>query len=110
MRLGMRLLNPCKEMDYGAIIFEDPDTHELVGSTPIARYHIDILDLNNPSLVLARKERSELRALLDVPVLLKNETALTDPGLQTVMKALQQILGYKIPNIPAPPTARIDHQ
>src|ERR1700690_2436329 len=49
--LGLRFLNCCNEQDYGEHIFEDPDTHELVGVTPEGRYHVRNCDLNAPHLV-----------------------------------------------------------
>src|SRR5258708_40289089 len=33
-RLGARFLNPTKEQDYGAHIFEDTTSYELIGTTP----------------------------------------------------------------------------
>ena len=34
---GCRFLNPCKEIDYGKQIFENPTTHELIGTTKAAK-------------------------------------------------------------------------
>jgi hypothetical protein len=51
---GIRFLNPCAEWDYGECIFENPVTHELIGKTPAARYHIEMLRLNNESFVWER--------------------------------------------------------
>lgn len=56
---GCRFLNCCDEIDYGKVIFEDPSTHLLVGTTPAARYHIEKIDLNSPDLVAMRKRRFE---------------------------------------------------
>jgi hypothetical protein len=47
----MRLLNPCKETDYGEHIFEDPATGELKGASPPGCTQIRICDLNAPHLV-----------------------------------------------------------
>lgn len=62
--LGLRFLNPCNEKDYGEHMFEDPQSHRLVGVTPAGRYHIRMLDLNADHLVAERRERAEIRALL----------------------------------------------
>jgi hypothetical protein len=37
---GLRFLNCCEEVDYGEQIFEDPISHELVGTTPAAKFHL----------------------------------------------------------------------
>jgi HNH endonuclease len=63
-KLGMRFLNCCEETDYGVHIFEDPDSHELVGVTPQGRFHIRACDLNAPHLVAERAERTELWQML----------------------------------------------
>jgi hypothetical protein len=59
-KLGFRFLNCTEEPDYGLHIFEDPDTHELVGVTTEGRYHIRACDLNIPHLIQERKERFEI--------------------------------------------------
>ena len=98
---GVRFLNPCKEADYGAQIFEDPETHLLVGTTPAAVYHIRVLSLNADFLVNERHERALLRKLL-------NETAFTSkaltPGslLEAIAKLRSQV-ALMIPPIPAGP-------
>jgi hypothetical protein len=56
---GCRFLNPCKEIDYGEQIFEDPITHNLIGTTPAAIWHIRICGLNAEHLVFERAKRSE---------------------------------------------------
>jgi len=56
---GCRFLNPCEEMDYGEQIFEDPDTHRLVGTTPAAIWHIRICALNADPLVNEREKRAK---------------------------------------------------
>jgi hypothetical protein len=63
--LGIRFLNCCKEADYGVHIFEDPDTHEVVGVTPAGRYHVRSCDLNAQHLVDERAERAALWLLLE---------------------------------------------
>ncbi len=62
--LGLRFLNSCAEQDYGKHIFEDPETHRLVGVTHAGRYHIRMLDLNADHLVAERGERAKIRTLL----------------------------------------------
>jgi hypothetical protein len=61
---GIRFLNCCKELDYGRCIFEDAATHRVFGTTPAARYHVRILDLNAPHFVEERAERAHYRTLL----------------------------------------------
>lgn len=60
----LRFLNCCKETDYGVHIFEDPDTHEVVGVTPEGKYHVRYCDLNDPYFIKERKERTNLWRLL----------------------------------------------
>ncbi len=55
---GFRFLDCTKELDYGVHIFEDPDTHEVVGITPAGRYHVTGCDLNAPQFVEERKQRA----------------------------------------------------
>jgi hypothetical protein len=62
---GIRFLNPCEEWDYGVQIFEDPLTHELIGKTPAALYHIRILRLNHESFVWERRLRADLLQILE---------------------------------------------
>lgn len=56
---GCRFLNPCEEMDYGGQFFETPGTHELVGVTAAARWHIRVCGLNADHLVQERRRRTE---------------------------------------------------
>lgn len=100
---GTRLLNPCEETDYGEQIFEDPNTHVLVGTSANARYHITILRLNDPHLVLARKERATHRALLkQCPILVKGGFS----EAASKLAELEEILRTHIPDIPPPPHAQ----
>lgn len=103
--LGVRFLNPCEETDYGKQLFEDPATHELIGTTTAARYHIEMLDLNNPSLVLHRKERAEMWEIVNSPVMAKTRTKEDEREAAEICRTLLGILETKIPMIPAPPTA-----
>src|SRR5271165_2628222 len=59
-KMGVRFLNPCEEWDYGVCVFEYPLTHELIGKTPAARYHIKMLQLNHESFTSERKMRAQL--------------------------------------------------
>jgi hypothetical protein len=95
---GIRFLNCCEEMDYGVHIFENPETHELVGVTPAGRYHIIACDLNADHLVTERRERSLLRALLTRTVAIVRPTA--DLGsLRASLKLLGSIVDRMIPPI-----------
>jgi len=58
LRSGCRFLNPCEEMDYGEQIVEDARTHELIGLTIAARWHIRVCGLNAPLLVQERRKRA----------------------------------------------------
>lgn len=97
---GVRFLNPCEEEDYGSQIFEDPDSHVLIGTTPSAIYHIEILHLNAPFLVQERMDRARLSKLI-------SQTLVTvrGPGaiVQNQFQDLQRILGTMIQEIPPPP-------
>ena len=95
-RKGIRFLNCCEEMDFGVHIFEDPDTHELVGVTPQGKYHVRSCDLNAPHLVEERAERANLKSILEErAVFLKRGWEL--PG---ELQALKQVLATMIPSIP----------
>lgn len=98
---GVRFLNPCKEQDYGSQIFEDPNTHVLIGTTPAAIYHIDVLQLNAHFLVQERIDRAVLSELI-------SQTLVTvrGPGavVQNQIQDLQRVLGTMIPEIPPPNT------
>ncbi len=95
---GIRFLNCCEEMDYGVHIFENPETHELVGVTPAGRYHIIACDLNADHLVTERRERSLLRALLTRTVAIVRPTA--DLGsLRASLTLLGSIVDRMIPPI-----------
>ena len=98
---GMRFLNCCDEQDYGRCIFENPQTHELVGTTPAAIYHIEIIDLNAPHLVKSRRDRAEVRALLTKKGYLDIKNG---PKVSEYSKALEKIAEEDlIPPIPPPP-------
>lgn len=104
---GLRFIDPTKEIDYGQQIFEDPETHELIGVTPAARYHIRGLDLNAPILILRRKNRSALHNVLHGIRLVfykgewNNLASLT--GAAKSIACLREELERMIPLIPPPP-------
>lgn len=100
---GNRYLDPCAETDYDEQIFEDPLTHALVGINKAARYHILMLDLNNPALVHHRGERAKLWALFNGPAVCKPGTSSTDAAAAHVGETLLAILQSKIPPISPPP-------
>jgi len=95
-RRGIRFLNCCDETDYGVHIFEDPDTHELVGITPEGRYHVRCCDLNAKHLIEERSERHKLWELLRTqPVKIKSGWSLPLPA-----QAMKQVVERMIPIIP----------
>lgn len=99
-RLGLRFLNPFHEQDYGLHIFEDPTTHELVGATPAGRFQIEMCDLNAPHLMRERRDRAEIRNILE------NTPATVSGSLKAFSEslgALQKELALKIPAIAPPP-------
>jgi hypothetical protein len=102
---GIRFLDCCREVDYGKHIFEDPDTHEVVGVTPAGIYHVRNCDLNAPHLVQERKERAELRRLLDkTPIVLSDKPFILAQkplwSLPDEATALSEVLKTMIPEIP----------
>lgn len=98
-RRDIRFINPCGEMDYGVHIFEDPETHELVGETPAGKFQIDICDLNNETFIHERKARSLLLASLKSPLKFKGSWHI----LKTATDMLVGPTGTFIPEIPPPP-------
>lgn len=107
---GVRFLNPCVETEYGTEIFEDPNTHELIGTTDNARYHILMLDLNNETLVHQRAERSILLGLFHQPAICNPSSPARDGAAAIVGTKVMEILRTKIPEIPPPPSGRIDQE
>lgn len=99
---GIRLLNCCRETDYDCVIFEDPETHELVGTTKAARYHIEILDLNAPFLVAERRRRTEYRAKLGRGPI-QCSTSAGFAKLTEVINAFKREVETMIPPIKPPP-------
>lgn len=105
-KAGVRFLNPTKEHDYGVHIFEDPQSHELVGVTPAGKYQIRCCDLNSPHLVLERRDRAKLRELLDDYGVTSKAPlqALDGQQLADYSALLRGIVERMIPPIPAPAT------
>ena len=94
---GCEFIDCCKEVDYGNVIFEDPLTHRLVGTTPAAIYHIEMIDLDNPGLVKAREHRSKVLSTLAEAEKSK------DPAIKAIVAKLEDEKKYLIPPIPPPP-------
>ena len=93
--LGSRFLNCTKEIDYGVHIFEDPDTHELVGVTPEGRYHILNCDLNSPHFTLERTKRAACwEAIQNTPITANSFS------LPPTFYPLLQVIEEMIPMIP----------
>ncbi len=97
---GFRFLNPCKEMDYGSQIFENPTTHELIGTTPAARWHIRMCGLNAEHLVQERAKRTyHWEQLKNVPIQFHG-----DPQwIADLAKSYRELVETMIPEIPSPP-------
>jgi hypothetical protein len=100
---GIRFLDCTKEVDYGESIFENPETHHLVGITPAARWHINELDLNAPFLVKKRRDRSLLLySLSKCPVVAKKPLPEMGPFVELV-DVCRELADEMIPEIPPPP-------
>lgn len=104
-KLGIRFLDCTKEMDFGECIFEDPDTHKLVGTTPAAIWHIRQLDLNAQHLIKQRWQRTALKRHLSQPSIADVDKWDSDTIrlAQESIQNVKTILGDMIPEIPAPP-------
>ncbi len=103
---GVELINPCKDDDYGKQIFENPETHKLVGVTPAGRYHIHICDLNAPFLIEERATRSKLRLLWDSGLWKCRGNYWALPDGDAVVASVQSFYDHiqlLIPPIPKPP-------
>jgi hypothetical protein len=99
-KMGYRLLNPTKEMDYGVDIFENPQTQELVSATPAGQYHIDMLDLNHETFVWERRKRAQYIHLMNSsPALLAG----TFGELRDLMTFVREQIELLIPPIAAAP-------
>lgn len=92
--LGLRFLNPTEEQDYNHQIFEDPQTHKLVGTTVAARYHIRVLGLNDDFFIRQRLHRSMIAFMFAMPGIMHG-----NPVVEAVKEALSEL----IPPIDPPP-------
>lgn len=102
---GCRFLNCCEEQDYDEQIFEDPDTHYLIGATTAAIWHIRNLDLSAPHLVDERRDRAELRRLLNAqPIRVKPDADKAQMDL--LIERLKKSLETMIPDIRPPPVGQ----
>lgn len=68
-RAGIYFIDPTKERDYDFQIFENLETGELIPTTRAAEYHIEMLGLNDETFMRERRERTQLRILLESPVI-----------------------------------------
>jgi hypothetical protein len=107
-KAGIRFLNPCEEFDYGSKIFEHPITHRLVGTTPAARYHIRVLDLNAPFLTHARKKRADLIRLRDEGCWDYLAESFNSPDALEAAQNFMEYIEEEIPPIPPPPIMYLD--
>jgi hypothetical protein len=98
--MGIRLLNPCEEEDYGVHICEDPVTRELVGTTVPGRNQVRAFDLNADHLVKERRDRTELRLAVARFRGDADRLKLILPG--ELLQKIEQAIGYMIPGIPPP--------
>lgn len=93
---GVRFLDPCDERDYGSHIFEDPTSHELIGTTPAGRYQILMCDLNAQHLVLKRRTRTAVGRILFGPGEIKSDFATALEAITELRKEYER----SIPSIP----------
>lgn len=93
-KLGIRFLDPCAEIDYGQLLFEDPDSFEIWGESPAARYHIRILDLNAPHLVEERRNRFQMWRLYSDPsiVTMLGTQSTAHAGVKAFSDELRQMI------------------
>jgi hypothetical protein len=103
---GLRFLNPCKEMDYGVHIFEDPVTHQLVGTTAVGKYHIRCCDLNAEHLVRERSDRAEIHALLETKRVTFQHPGSFDRASEEIRLLMQQVekMIPEFPYLPSQPS------
>ena len=106
-REGVRFLNPTKERDYGAQIFEDPQTGKLIPTSPAAFYHIEMLGLNAATFVRERVDRRALAKLFPTPDQLHFGGSSPAEMLKslTVIRDLIQNMIPPIPELPADQSA-----
>ncbi len=102
---GIRFLDCTKEIDYGKCIFENPETYELTGTTPSAKWHINELDLNAPFLIKKRRQRAEFRRYLSSCPVHAKKSLSEMGGFLNEVQICHELLNEMIPEIPALPTA-----
>lgn len=98
-RLGVRFLDPCAEQDYGVHIFEDPQNHQLIGTTAAGRWQIEICNLNASHLLIERGERASLQRILTGPGRIRGSLALARKAIAELREQYER----KIPPIPPLP-------
>ena len=99
---GCRFLNPCQEMDYGEQIFEKSDTHELVGLTTAARWHIRVCGLNADHLIQERRRRAKhWNTIKNVGVKIKGD----HQRARELATSFREEVQLMIPEIPPVPGA-----
>jgi hypothetical protein len=98
---GVRFLNPAVEPDYGVHLFEDPNSHAIVGATPAGKYHLRHLALNTEVLVRKRMNRSLARNLRPHISLIQGLPSFSEGDLMTILGDAETA----IPEIPPPPGA-----
>lgn len=98
---GCRFLNPCEEMDYGEQIFENPQTNELIGTTPAAKWHIRVCGLNADRLIEERRRRAKhWRTLQNRKFKLKKN--IPHNAAQELITSFREEVELMIPQIPPP--------
>ena len=102
-RVGIRLINPFVERDYGKQIFEDPISHKLVGVTPAGRYQIIVCDLDATHFIEERKDRARIRKLLESPGTVMGSLNDAKRAIEELRRELDQM----IPPIPVPPSSAL---
>ena len=100
LELGCRFLNPCEENDYGETIFEDLQTHKLIGTTRAATWHIRMCGLNAQHLIDERAMRSEhYKRLRAIPIAFHGD----HQAVADMARGYRELIETMIPEIPAPP-------
>lgn len=89
---GWRFLDCTKEIDYEVHIFEDPDTHELVGATPEGRYHVLNCDLNAPHFVDERTKRAECWETLRNKPMISLKSFSLPPELRQLVQVVEEMI------------------
>ena len=103
---GRRYADPCREQDYGQHLVEQ-DNGKLTAITECGRYHRCKLVLNRPDLVKRRRERTELRALVDAcyqeiqNLRRAGKSAVSLAQLAKLVAANERVLAIAIPYIPS---------